>query len=157
MDIKVTAQIIEAFSCVVGVWILNVIRKQNNSSNMKVDVLCTAIDTICNTNNGTIGALVKAMSAQDATIDTLRKEKELLEKQLNEATDALAEIDNEVTGEDDEEEDDGPIAVKRTATATSEDKLHVIRALLADAVAKKEQINPANLLGIVDLRTEEAA
>jgi histidyl-tRNA synthetase len=141
--------------------LLSHLAKQSDFSTMMADhvqTLQASLTQVCTSNENTIGEVVKAMQLQGSTIEIMQKEKELLEKQLNAATEALSDFEVTEGEEDDEEEEDtgGSVAIKKQLSSNvAEDKLATIKALLTDAMKKNEQVNPASLLGIVTFKNDE--
>lgn len=98
--------------------------------------------------------LQKTVTIQDKLIQALRRENKLQQRQLDSATDHIAELESiidessESEGDDeDEHSDDHSINV-----SLASDKLVTIQKLLEDASSKNETIDPKNLLGIVNFK-----
>lgn len=132
--------------------------KSSGSTNTSDNVLKSheLLTEVVRSNESAVAQIVKAMELQASTITVIQKEKELLEQQLNAATDALSDF--EVTDDEEDEEEEGEelgtTLVKKPQTM-AEDKLATIRALLTDAMKRNEQVNPASLLGIVTFNNDD--
>lgn len=119
---------------------------------------------ICANKNAADG-LQLAIASQREVITDLLKDKEALLSQLEDATEACAEMESELSEDEDDSDDEGSedsdgddsntttqqaTTVKKTLSkATSSDKLIVLESILKDCESKNEQVSPSTLLGIL--------
>jgi hypothetical protein len=141
----------------------------------KVTAISNMMSKLILANTSSLNAMVNALAMQGKVVETLRKEKKILQKQLDVSTEVISDLEasiEEVEGDEgfpegnDSSDSEKPhVVVKATKcgkesvnktvrNTVATDKLITLKSLLMDASEKGESVSPETLLGIVDFKME---